>query len=172
MPKRFLLPGFLVVYASVIVISWLVDFQPGKEIAAAFSSFGWQMVRILPCAFILIGLFEAWVKTETVEKHLGGKSGLKGLLWALVLASTSVGGFYVSLPLAHALHQKGTRLAVVFTLVSASAICRVPMGIFEASFLGLKFTLIRLVIAIPLVIISSLWLERYATRKGITLPDG
>ncbi len=39
-----------------------------------------------------MGLFEVWVKRETVEKHLGEGSGFKGHLWAIVLASTMGGG--------------------------------------------------------------------------------
>jgi hypothetical protein len=34
------------------------------------------MILMFPGAFILIGLFEAWVDRSLVDKHLGGTGGL------------------------------------------------------------------------------------------------
>ncbi len=130
------------------------------------------MLKVLPCAFILIGLFEVWVKKETVEKHLGEKSGAKGYLWGIILASTTVGGLYVAFPVAYSLYSKGAKLGVIFTYIGASAICRVPMTIFEASFLGIKFTAIRLLLAIPLVIISSMLLGDYLRKRNYRILEG
>ncbi len=130
------------------------------------------MMKILPFAFILIGLFEVWVKKETVEKHLGKGSGVLGYIWAVILAGTTVGGLYVAFPVAYSLYRKGAHLGVVFTYVGASAICRVPMTIFEASFLGIKFSLVRLFVSIPLVVISSAILGAYLEKRGYSLKDG
>ena len=51
---------------------------------------------------------------------------------------------------------------MILTFLNASMISRIPMTIFEASFLGIGFTLIRFAISIPLVILiawaMSLWL--------------
>ena len=127
------------------------------------------MLKILPCAFILIGLFEVWVKKETVEKHFGEKSGLRGYSWGILLASTTVGGLYVAFPVAYSLYSKGAKLGVIFAYVAASGICRVPMTIFEASFLGIKFTAIRLLVALPLVIVSSMLLGSYLKKRNYKL---
>ena len=153
-------------YILFIVVSVALNFEPGKRLGENFLSFLLDMMKILPFAFILIGLFEVWVKRETVEKHLGRESGFKGYIWAILLASTTVGGLYVAFPVAHALYNKGARLSVIFAYISASAVCRVPMTIFEASFLGVKFSLVRLIVSIPLVIISSALLGSYLERKG------
>ena len=147
-------------------------FEPGERIAANFASFSLEMLRVLPCAFILIGLFEVWVKRETVERHLGEGSGLEGQLWAIALSGTTVGGLYVAFPVAYALFHKGARLGVVFAYVGASAVCRVPMAIFEASFLGLKFTAVRLLVSIPIVILTSELLGRYLARRSYAMTDG
>ena len=84
-------------YAIFVVLSWIFGFGPGREISHTFASFSLDMLKVLPCAFILIGLFEIWVKKETVEKHFGEKSGIRGYLWGVLLASTTVGGLYLSL---------------------------------------------------------------------------
>ncbi len=130
------------------------------------------MLKILPVAFILIGLFEVWVKRETIEKHFGEKSGVRGYIWAILLSSMTVGGLYVAFPVAYSLYSKGAKLSVIFTYLGAAAICRIPMAIFEASFLGIKFTAIRWLVSIPLVIIASMLLGNYLTRRNYKIMAG
>jgi uncharacterized membrane protein YraQ (UPF0718 family) len=156
-------------YAFFIALSWLLGFDAGQEVSKNFASFALDMLKIVPCAFILIGLFEVWIKRETVERHLGEGSGIRGYLWGILLAGTTVGGIYIAFPVAYSLHSKGAKLGVIFTYIGASAICRIPMGVFEASFLGIKFTAVRLLISLPLVIITSKILGDYLTRRKYRL---
>ena len=159
-------------FALLLVTSWIFGFAPGKEMSRIFATFGAEMLKILPFAFILIGLFQVWVKRETIEKHFGEKSGIRGYLWGVLLAGTSVGGLYVAFPIAYALYSKGAKLSVIFTYIGASAICRIPMTIFEASFVGIKFTAIRLFVSLPLVIVTSMLLGGYLKKRNykIDLP--
>ncbi len=159
-------------YFIFLGVAWLTGFNPGQQIWQNFASFAVAMLKILPGAFILIGLFEVWVKRETVEKHLGEKSGFKGYLWVILLSGTLVGGLYLAFPVAYTLYNKGARLSVIFTYLGAAAICRVPMTIFEASFLGIKFTAIRWLVSLPLVIITSILLGNYLTRRGYKVSAG
>ncbi len=163
---------FIVSYFIFLLVSWSMGFSPGQQIGQHFVTFSVAMLKILPGAFILIGLFEVWVKRETVEKHLGEESGAKGYLWMILLAGTTVGGLYLAFPVAYALYSKGARLSVIFTYLGAAAICRVPMTIFEASFLGIKFTAIRWLVSLPLVIITSILLGNYLTRRGYKISAG
>jgi uncharacterized membrane protein YraQ (UPF0718 family) len=159
-------------YVLFLIVSVAFGFDPGKKIAINFASFSLEMLKVLPCAFILIGLFEVWVKRETVERNLGEDAGLAGYLWALLLAGTTVGGLYVAFPVASSLGRKGARLGVVFAYIGASAICRVPLAIFETSFLGVKFTAVRLLVSIPIVILTSALLGSYLARRGYAIVDG
>ena len=159
-------------YVVFLIVAWVIGFNPGKEISRNFASFSLDMLKILPCAFILIGLFEVWVKRETVERHLGEESGVRGYMWGVLLAGTTVGGLYVAFPVAYSLYTKGARLSVIFTYLGASAICRIPMAIFEASFLGIKFTIIRLLVSLPLVILTSMLLGKYLTKRDYTITEG
>ena len=153
-------------YAAFIIFSLLSGYQPGKDIGSNFLSFTKSMLMILPGAFILIGLFQVWVSRERVEKHLGEESSLLCYLWVLLLAGTTVGGLYVAFPVAYALHEKGAKTQVVLAYIGFAAVCRIPMMVFEASFLGVKFTLTRLAVSIPLVVVSSIFLGRYLKRTG------
>lgn len=160
------------IYIVFILTSLLLGFDPGKQIGDNFISFFIEMLKILPCAFILIGLFEVWVKEESVDKYFGKKSGFMGYAWSILLAGTTVGGLYVAFPVAYSLYNKGAKISIIFTYIGASAICRIPMTIFEASFMGIKFSLIRLCVSIPLVIMSSMWLGNYLEKKDYRIMEG
>ena len=147
---------FPATYLIFLLISWVFDFAPGITIGNNFYDFIMSMLKVLPFAFILIGLFEVWIKKETVEKYFGNASGYKGYIWAIILSSTTVGGVYVAFPVAFSLYSKGAKLSIVLTYIGSSALTRIPMTIFEASFLGIRFSIIRLLVSIPLVIISSI----------------
>ena len=148
-------------YALFIIFSLITDFNPGRMIFDNFISFAVSMLKILPAAFIIIGLFEVWIKKETVEKHLGSKSNLIAYFWVILLAGTTVGGMYVAFPISAVLYRKGARLSVIFAYLAASAVFRIPMCIFEATFLGIRFTALRFAVSLPLIIISSEVLARY-----------
>ena len=159
------------IYFLFIISSFLIGFKPGEQIGTNFISFSIEMLRLLPCAFILIGLFEVWVKKESIEKHLGKNAGVMSYVWVILLAGTTVGGLYVAFPFAHSLYKKGAKVSVIFTYVGSAAICRVPMTIFESSFMGIKFSLIRLTVSVPLVILSSIWLEKYFEKKDFRIME-
>ena len=162
----------LVGYLTFVVISAVIDFSPGKEIGFNFIYFWGDLIKVLLFAFVLIGLFEVWVNRETVERHLGEESGAKGYLWALLLSSITVGGVFVAFPVAYSLHKKGAAFGVIFAYIGASAVCRIPMNLFELSFMGIKFTVIRLAVSLPLVILSSVLLGRYLKKQNYEIRNG
>jgi len=152
-------------YLVFITVSWIAAYSPGQEISCNLGSFALDLLKVLPGAFILIGLFEVWVERETAERHLSKEPGVRGYIWAVLLSGTTVGGLYIALPVAYSLFRKGAKLSVIFTFIGAVAICRVPMSIFEASFLGVKFTAIRLLVSLPLVITTLILLGNYLTKR-------
>ncbi|MCK4487898.1 MAG: permease [Desulfobacterales bacterium] len=138
-----------------VCFSFFFSYEPGKVIGKNFLTFGLSLLGLLPPAFVLMGLFHVWVKQSTIMKHMGHEAGLKGHFWGILLASSILGGLPVALPVAIAIYSKGASLAVMLTFLGASCICRVPMTIFEASFLGIPFTLIRWAVSLPLIVLSS-----------------
>jgi len=148
----------IVLFGVFVLLSFIFDLKQGQQISNHFFSFSKNMGLLLPCVFILIGLFEVWVKKETVEKHLGALSGVKGYILAIILSMTTVGGLIVALPMAISIFNKGAKASVVYTFIFSSAICRIPMTIFEATFLGMRFTIIRLLISLPLIMVAILTL--------------
>lgn len=167
--NRYIYLVIIIIYFAFVVYSYIFGIPSGIEIGENLISFLSYMVKILPCAFILIGLFEVWVPREKVERHLGHEGGIRGYIWAFVLAGTMAGGLLVALPVSSALYKKGARLSVIFTFVGASAIVRIPMTVFEASFLGIEFTAIRWLVSIPLIIMTSIFLEQYLVKQNFSI---
>ncbi|MFW5843750.1 MAG: hypothetical protein ACOCW6_07470 [Spirochaetota bacterium] len=159
---------FLGLGAYAVVLAGLVYFEVpvGAEAARTLFSFTASMAAILPAAFVLIGLFEVWVPREVVERHVGEGTGTLSYIWAILLAGSTVGGIYVSFPVAYALRQKGARLSFVLAYITLSGVARIPMTLFEISTLGLPFTVIRYLVAVPLVVgIAHLWGRRLEARE-------
>lgn len=170
-PKQLSKFAFLAGYSVLLGVSFILGFEPGKRVAQSFFTFAGTMLAMMPVVFVLIGLFEVWVARETVERHLGTRSGFLGYFWAILLGGTVLGPLYVALPVACVLFQKGARLGLVFTYLGAAAICRVPMTAFEATFLGVKFTIVRFLVSLPLVILTSIILEKYLVAEGYAITE-
>lgn len=163
--------GLFALYFVLVEGSWVSGVGPGRDIGMNFVDFFVTMVKILPFAFVLISLFEVWVPGDFIERHMGEGTGARGFAGAVMLAGMTIGGLYVALPVAYSLSRKGARLSVAFTYIGAAAVCRIPMTVFEASFMGLKFTLIRYAVSLPLVILSSVILGNYLQKRGFALRD-
>ncbi len=158
-------------FAVGLGVSFLFDYAPGVRAGREFTDVIIEMLKILPCAFILIALFEQWVKREIVIRHLGNGRSVRGYLWALLLGSMVVGGLYVAFPLAYTLYKKGASLKVVFSFLGFAGVCRIPMVLFEVGFMGLKFTLIRLAVAIPLMLIAGMTLGSFLEKRGYQIKE-
>ncbi len=172
----FLGGGFLLDPAGGVLPSGGADFRQAWAASAelslsCFIEYFRSFLVIIPCAFVLIGLFEVWVNRETVERHLGEDSGPRGFFWAFVLGGITVGTMVAALPISLALRRKGARLEVLFTYLGAAAVCRIPMTLFEASFLGVPFTAVRYGVSLPLIVLSSFLLARLVRGRGVFQGD-
>lgn len=169
--RQFIQLLLVAAFGVLVAGSFLGGFRPGQEMGRTFASTVLAMLKLLPCAFVLIALFDVWVKRETVERHFGKGSGLRGYLWGILLAGMTVGGMYVAFPVAHSLFRKGARLSVIFAYVGFAGVCRIPMTMFEATFMGGLFTAVRLGLSIPLVIIASQIMGRVLERRGYSVRE-
>lgn len=161
----------LAAFAAWVGASYWGGMESGRQMGRTFTSTFLVMLKLLPCAFVLIGLFDVWVKRETVEQHFGRGSGLRGYLWSILLAGMTVGGLYIAFPVAYSLFRKGAHLPVVFAYVSLAGVCRIPMTLFEISFMGVTFTAVRLAVSIPLVIFSSWLLGRFLEGRNYAITE-
>lgn len=158
-------------FTGFILLSYSLDIESGEKTAKSFFVVLFEMMKILPFAFFIIALIEVWVSDELIIKYLGKDSSAMAYFWALLLAGVSIGGIYVGLPLAQTLHKKGASLKLVFTYLGFVGIVRIPMTIFELSFLGIQFALVRLMVCIPLFLLAGVMLGRYLSKRNYSLKN-
>lgn len=166
--------GYLAVLAAFGVfvgVSFLAEVSAGRKMGRTFGTTLLTMMKLLPCAFVLIALFDVWIKRQTVERHLGRDSGARGYFWAVLLAGMTVGGLYVGFPLVYSLYKKGAKLGVLFAYIGLAGVCRIPMTLFELSLMGPTFTAVRLAVSVPLVIAASIIMGRILQRRGYEVTE-
>jgi len=169
---KFDLP-IIVAFIVFVAISYIFNYSPGIIIFENnFWGFIKEMILALPVMFILVGLFDVWVSRERVQKHVGESSGVKGVLLIMLLAFVQAGPLYAAFPVAYILWKKGTSAKNIFIYLSSSSIAKIPMLAFEIGFLGLKFSLLRIMISIPVFVIIAIIMGKYFTKNNLQVKDG
>lgn len=150
--------SILYLLAFLFLSGILFMFYPDKlmpAIGASVSSLG-QFALILPAIILLIGIFTVLVTPEMIEKNFGDKSGFVGNLKALFFGSLmSTGPFYLSFPMAKRLLDKGAKPSAVIIFVSAWNGIGIIAEIVEVHYMGVPFTLIRLILNIILIFLCG-----------------
>ena len=88
-------------------------------------------------------------------KYTGKNSGLKGVLIAFLLGSAAAGPLYAAFPIAGIMLKKGSSLFNVFVFIGAWSTTKIPMLTFEAASLGIKFTIMRLILSVMGIVIIA-----------------
>ncbi len=118
-----------------------------------------EVLAIVPSVLVLIGLFDAWVPKETVERSLGQRSGIRGVLLAVLLGTGAAGPLYAAFPIGLALREKGARTANLVIFLGAWATIKLPMLMMESAFLGPRFAMLRLALTLPGIIACGFAME-------------
>jgi uncharacterized membrane protein YraQ (UPF0718 family) len=160
--KNYIFPFIFII---LIGLSYIFDFTAGEQIGKNFWIFFKEMILFLPLMFVLIGLFDVWVPREKIEKHIGSESGWKGTGLVILLATLQAGPLYGAFPFAYILWKKGCSIRNIFIYLGAFATIKIPMITFEIGFLGLKFSLLRTLITLPIFILIGYFMEWYLKDK-------
>jgi len=147
------------------IIAYLRGFNPGVEIYSNFWKFFIEMLIFIPFLFILVGLFDVWVPKESIEKHIGKESGIKGIFLVILLAMLQAGPLYGAFPVAYILFKKGASIKNIFIYLGAFSSMKIPMLGIEIGYLGLKFTILRTLISLPLFILIGFIMEKILGDK-------
>ena len=157
---------FLKTYAGIIafviflIVAKMANFDRGEQIGDRFIEFALEMLAFIPCMFLLIGLFDVWVPKEAIQRHIGEDSGVKGALMVILFAMLQGGPLYGAFPVAAMLWKKGCSIRNIFIYLGAFSSIKIPMLTFEVGFLGLKFSLLRTLITLPVFLIIAEILAR------------
>ncbi|MFA5026967.1 MAG: permease [Candidatus Methylomirabilota bacterium] len=163
--------SWLAIFLAAMAASFAFGFHPGKQVFGHFRTFAIEMVTLIPFIFILVGLFDVWFPREQVQRHIGQRSGLKGILLVILLAMLQVGPLYGAFPVAYLLHRKGASIRNIFIYLGAFSSLKIPMLGIEIGYLGISFTLARTLISLPLFIGIGYLLEWYLKDRRFTIQE-
>ncbi len=159
--------SFFIILIIVTVIVTAINKEIGlKSFNIAFSSFK-QMIQVVPPIMIILGLMDVWIPRETIMKYMGDKSGIMGIFLAILIGSVAAGPMYAAFPFTKVLLKKGVKFSNIIIFMNAWCVTKISTLIFEFSSLGYKFTLARLLIDIPGVIIMGYLVEAIMPRNEL-----
>jgi uncharacterized membrane protein YraQ (UPF0718 family) len=114
-----------------------------------------------------LGLLDVWVKRETMIKFMGEKSGIIGVLLAFLLGSAAAGPLYAAFPVAAVLLKKGSKFSNVLIMIGAWSTTKIPLLLFEASSMGIKFMITRFILNIFGIAIIAYTVEKLLSKREI-----
>lgn len=126
-----------------------------------------QMVLLIPPIFIIMGLMDVWVPKEILMKYMGSGSGAKGLLIALLLGTAAAGPIYIAFPMGVLLLKKGAKLSNVIFFFGVWSSTKLPIVLFEIASLGVKFTVLHILISLPLYLMIAYYIEKSVSKDTV-----
>lgn len=139
---------FFLIFAAINLLMIFINPDLAKNSLQITGKSAKEMLTIIPPIFVLLGLLDVWVKKDTMIKLMGENSGLKGIVFAFLLGSAAAGPLYAAFPVAGVLLKKGSKFSNVLIFIGAWSTTKIPMLLMEASYMGMKFTLIRLFLSL------------------------
>lgn len=152
----------LIILGIELILSFI---QPDLSRQAWTNSlhFSLGVIGVLPPVILLLGLLETWLPPSTIENYLGNRSGAKGMFLSVLLGSVAAGPLFTAFPVAASIGNRGGRVANIAIFLGAWATIKVPMLIMESHFLGMKFSLLRLAITLPFIILIGIVTENLSS---------
>lgn len=151
--------SFFIAALCITIIITLINKGIGfKAFSLASSSFK-QMLSVLPPIMLLLGLMDVWVPREKMMKYMGENSGVLGITLAIVIGSLAAGPMYAAFPFAAMLLRKGVKFSNLIIFMNAWCVTKIPTVMFELTSLGYKFTLVRLAVNLPGIILMGYIVE-------------
>jgi len=98
---------------------------------------------------------------------MGKNSGFTGVLFAILIGSIAAGPMYAAFPFTAVLLKKGVKFSNIIIFMNAWSVHKISTLLFEVSAIGYAFTLSRLVIDVPGVIIMGYLVEGFMKKEDI-----
>jgi uncharacterized membrane protein YraQ (UPF0718 family) len=157
---------FLIVLITMLMLT-IFNRQLGLKAFRITGNSVKEMLLVIPPIFILLGLLDIWVPSETMIKYMGEGSGFKGVLLALLIGSAAAGPLYGAFPVTAVFMKKGVKFMNILIFIGAWSTTKIPMFLFEMTALGNRFSISRLLIDIPGIIIIAFILSKMISKKEV-----
>ena len=124
----------------------------------------WEVWWALVLGFAISAIVQAWVPRERIQSSMGG-AGWRPVALASGLGAASSSCSYAAIAIAKSLFQKGASAASALAFQFASTNLVVELGIVIWVLMGWQFTLAEFVGGIVLIVIMSLLLRMFVSRR-------
>ena len=160
--KKFKYP-ILIALIFVGLAIWL------PETAAQSTQVTWdyfkEMALIMPPIFVFMGLMEAWVPKDKIQKWLGSGSGIRGAVISVALGTLPTGPLYVAFPMTASLIRKGASITNMVLFLGSWAALKIPQLMVEIKFLGVSFTILRFILTLMALILIGLLMDKILDKS-------
>lgn len=153
--------GFLFIAALALVAGTVVYVRDGiSTFLDILAKDALLLVTILPkvAAGVLVAAFlRLLLPKEMVARWIGERSGLKGLVLATIAGATIPGGPMTIFPIATALYTSGADRGATIAFITSWLTLGINRAIvWELSFFGAEFVVIRMLVSLPVPILVGL----------------
>lgn len=156
---------YFLVSLLICIAIYIYNNSLGLDIFSSTKSNIIQMLSILPPVMILLGLLDVWVPREYFMKYMGSNSGILGIILSFLIAFFAAGPMYAAFPFTAVLIKKGVKFSNIIIFLNAWCVTKFSTLLFEIGALGYKFTIVRLLIDIPGVIIMGYIVDYLVNKK-------
>ncbi len=123
------------------LLTFIFDFAKAKKGFLFSLGIFYKLIPVMVLVFILLWLINQFVSPNSVLKHLGEQSGIKGWLFALLGGIISTGPIYMWYPLLKNLKEKGMKNSLIAVFLYNRAV-KVPMIPLMVHYFGLKLVVV------------------------------
>ncbi len=158
---------FFIITLAAFAALWLINASTAWEATGIIGFSFKEMLLVIPPIFVLLGLLDVWVPREVMMRFMGEGSGIKGIVLAFIIGSAAAGPLYGAFPVAAVFMKKGVKFSNILIFIGAWSTTKIPMLLFELSSLGWQFTLTRLLVDIPGIIVIAYILAKLVKKEEV-----
>lgn len=141
----------IAVYVTVAVLAVSAYLQGGNRHVLGVSEGVKMLLVTLPTlvgALLIAGYIRVLLPESVIRAWLGEESGFKGVLAGYLAGAATIGGPFISFPIAASLYQAGASVGTVTIYITSWALWGGGIIFYELSILGPRLFTIRIVVSI------------------------
>jgi uncharacterized protein len=149
----------VIVYAVVFVLAVAAYLKGGQRHILGISEAIKTLLPVLPTligAYLIAGYVRVLLPEELVREWLGEESGLKGILVGYLAGTLTLGGPFISFPIAASLYHAGGSVSTVTTYITSWALWGGGIIFYEFSILGPRLFTIRILASILFPLLAGI----------------
>lgn len=148
----------IVIFSILAAILFIINLMNGKHrdgLKAGFKQFITALPVIL-LAMLLAGILETLIPEELIKRWLAQEAGFTGIFIGTLGGMLMAFGPYASYPIIAVIFHAGAGLGTTIALMAGWSFLNLTKLPFESSFLGYKFSLLRMGLGLPLCILAGI----------------